>query len=201
MTLQNQLIIFAKWPRAGQVKTRLAADIGTAKALQFYRKNTDDLMRRVGGDARWQTSVALTPDHAPALPLFGYCPVRSQGGGDLGARMYRAMAAAPPGPVIIVGSDIPGIRAAHIAKAFNLLGRNDAVIGPAHDGGYWLVGMRRRPMTDNPFSGVRWSSVHTLGDTLRNLDRRRVALIDTLVDVDRVDDLKLIARPDAAISQ
>ncbi len=95
----------------------------------------------------------------------------------------------PPGPVIIVGCDIPDITAAHIAKAFRALGRHDAVFGPATDGGYWLVGLRRRPCFTDPFGKVRWSTPHALGDTLANLAGRSVATIETLSDVDDGADL------------
>ncbi len=96
----------------------------------------------------------------------------------------------PPGPVVIVGSDIPDIAPNHIAKAFRALGDNDAVFGPATDGGYWLVGLRRRPRFLDPFAGVRWSSVHALADTLANLAGRRVAFVDLLSDVDDGDSLR-----------
>lgn len=189
--MTRQLVIFAKYPASGRVKTRLARDIGTARALQFYRASLTALLRRVGHDARWHTRIALAPDTAQTLPGHDGYDYISQGGGDLGARMGRVFETAPPGPVVIIGADIPGINAAHIAQAFDLLGRNDAVLGPAHDGGYWLIGLKRSPKTCVPFSGVRWSSPHTLGDTLANLHGQRVALLDTLVDVDTGADLAL----------
>ena len=83
-------------------------------------------------------------------------------------------------PSIIVGSDIPAIEAEHIAQAFRLLGRNDAVFGPAADGGYWLIGLKRMPKALAPFAGVRWSSPHALADTLANLKGKRVAFAATL---------------------
>ena len=88
------------------------------------------------------------------------------------------------GPIIIVGTDIPGIRAGHIADAFRLLRRHDAVFGPAGDGGYWLVGLRRCPNVLDIFRGVRWSGPHALGDTVANLDGRSVGYAATLRDVD-----------------
>ena len=109
---------------------------------------------------------------------------RPQGGGDLGVRMQHIFDWKPPGPVVIVGTDVPAIRPAHIAEAFRLLGRHDAVFGPATDGGYWLVGLRRRPRVSCPFANVRWSSPHALSDTLTNLECRTVAFVATLSDVD-----------------
>ena len=99
--------------------------------------------------------------------------------------MARAAAAAPPGPVIIVGSDIPDIRPRHVIRAFRLLGRHDAVFGPAADGGYWLVGVRDQRVLPSLCAGVRWSTEHALADTLSNLGTgRHAALADTLNDID-----------------
>jgi glycosyltransferase A (GT-A) superfamily protein (DUF2064 family) len=117
-------------------------------------------------------------------------PRLSQGPGDLGTRMARPFAALPPGPVVIVGSDIPDLRRAHVARAFAALDCHDLVFGPAADGGYWLVGARRRPLPPRLFANVRWSSPHALADTLANLEHGfSVALLDTLTDVDTGADL------------
>ncbi len=113
-----------------------------------------------------------------------------QGGGDLGSRMHRIFASLPPGPAVIVGSDIPAIRPAHIAEAFKLLGKADAVLGPAHDGGYWLIGLKRMPTVLRPFAGVRWSSAYALADTVANLDGERVAFASMLSDVDSAADFR-----------
>jgi glycosyltransferase A (GT-A) superfamily protein (DUF2064 family) len=87
---------------------------------------------------------------------------------------------------VIVGSDIPELAPRHVAAAFRALGDHDAVIGPAPDGGYWLIGFRRRPRVPaGLFAGVRWSSAHALADTRASLPpRASVALLGTLEDVD-----------------
>ena len=90
----------------------------------------------------------------------------------------------PPGPVVLIGGDIPGITPAMIARAFRRLGHADAVFGPANDGGYWLVGLKRRPRFVDPFTGVRWSTEHALADTAANLAGMRIDMIDALDDVD-----------------
>ena len=156
-----------KAPVAGRVKTRIAAELGVAAAVRFARHSLASLLRRVGADGRWSTTLAVTPDIAAASRLWPRgVPRVSQGGGDLGARMQRLFERTPPGPLVLIGTDIPGITRAHIAAAFRLLGRHDAVFGPATDGGYWLVGVRRRPRVLRPFRGVRWSTQHALADTL-----------------------------------
>jgi rSAM/selenodomain-associated transferase 1 len=187
--MQNHLVIFARAPRLGRVKSRLARDIGPLAALIFYRRNLEALLRRIAADRRWQCWVAVTPDadvHAwrswpRAATLIG------QGPGDLGARMGRAMRSLPPGPVVIVGADIPDIGADHIAAAFRALGRYQVVFGPAADGGYWLVGQRRRPWPTRRlqmFKNVRWSTPHALADTLKNIPDSDVAFLATLEDID-----------------
>lgn len=188
MSLDPQLVIMAKTPLIGRVKTRLARDIGGVEAVRFFRTASAGLIRRLARDPRWQTVLALTPDravHEPGIWPDGL-PRVAQGSGDLGARMGRLFRDLPPGPVVIVGADIPAIEAAHVAAAFAALGRHDAVLGPAEDGGYWLVGLKRRPRIADIFNGVRWSSVHTLEDTERNIRAAglKLARLESLADID-----------------
>lgn len=186
--MDRQLVVMAKAPRLGRVKTRLAREIGDVAALAFFRRTCGDLLRRVAPDPRWQTVLALTPDravHETGVWPQGV-PRIAQGGGDLGDRMGRLFRDMPPGPVVIVGGDIPGITRDHIARAFAALGRADTVLGPAEDGGYWLVGMKRFPRVAEIFQSVRWSSEDTLADTRANIKRAglTLALVDTLNDID-----------------
>ena len=179
------LVIMAKEPRCGAVKTRLARDIGAVAATQFYRRTLRGVSARLTRDMRWRTLIAVTPDSAIHAPVWPYgAGLVAQGEGDLGARMQRAFDCLPPGPIVIIGTDIPEISGRHIAQAFRKLGSNDAVLGPCDDGGYWLVGQRRSPRVRDMFAGVRWSSTHTLEDTLANLAGARVAMLEPLEDVD-----------------
>ena len=185
MTFRPTLIVFARLPVLGAVKRRLGRDIGAVAATGFYRHCLAGTVRRLAGDPRWRTWLAVTPDTAIDDGPWPAGPRREpQGQGDLGTRMARVLAAPPPGPAVLVGSDIPGIQPGHIARAFHLLGRHDAVFGPAVDGGYWLVGLRRRPRFIDPFGGVRWSGPHALADTLANLKGLRTATLDVLEDID-----------------
>jgi uncharacterized protein len=180
-----RLVIMARAPVAGTAKTRLVREIGLAVAMRFARHCTAALIARVGFDPRWQTSLCVTPD---ASRYSRHWPCRlarvPQQHGDLGRRMQRVLDFARPGPVVMVGTDIPAIRPAHIAAAFRALGRVQCVFGPATDGGYWLVGVRRRPRVPRPFGRVRWSSEHALADTLGNLAGQPVGYVATLSDVD-----------------
>ncbi|HTZ79662.1 MAG TPA: TIGR04282 family arsenosugar biosynthesis glycosyltransferase [Stellaceae bacterium] len=187
MTSRRYLVVFLKAPRLGRVKSRLAADIGALAALRFYRGTSARLLRRLGRDRRWRLALAVTPRSALGAGDWDARFARlDQGEGDLGARMARVFRALPPGPAVIVGSDIPDIAPRHIAAAFRALGRSDAVFGPAEDGGYWLVGLRRSPRVPaGLFADVRWSSAHALADTRASLPRKfEVALLETLEDVD-----------------
>jgi uncharacterized protein len=188
MSLTHHLVVMAKAPRAGQAKRRLARDIGTVAALAFYRAILHRLLRRVAHDPRWRVWLYVTPDRdAFAHGLWpARLPRRPQGGGDLGARMRKPLGELGPGPVAIVGGDIPDLDRRHVAAAFKALGGHDLVFGPASDGGYWLVGIRRRPRTPRLFHKVRWSSEQALADTLGGLGARpRVAMLEVLDDVDR----------------
>lgn len=192
------VIIFARAPRLGAVKRRLAAGIGAGGALRFYRTMLAATAWPIARDSRWRTILAITPPGARAdwarLAPPGTARM-AQVPGDLGRRMENAMAPFPR--AILIGSDIPGLGPADIAAGFRALGRADAVFGPALDGGFWLVGFGpRRPQ--HPFAKVRWSGPHALADTLANFHRHRVALLAPKRDVDTAADLRLLRQSDAA---
>lgn len=183
----HHLVVFAKTPRLGTVKTRLAADIGMVSAWAFARQSLKATVAPLAKDPRWRCWLALSPDTAvsrPAIwpPVYGLI---GQGAGGLGRRMARLAKEMPPGPVVIIGTDIPTIRPRHIAAAFQALGHHDAVFGPSRDGGYWLVGMKRRPVFREIFQNVRWSTEHALADTIANLPGHwSHGLLETLDDID-----------------
>jgi len=187
MTARARLVIFAKQPRRGQVKRRLAAGIGDAAALAFYRVALAGLIRRLARQRRWRTQLALTPDRPRhrGWPWPARVDRVAQGMGDLGQRMARAFRRADRRPMLIIGADIPEIQATHVLQAFRALARADLVFGPAPDGGYWLIGLRQGRLVDGMFKNVRWSTPHALADTRANLPRCwRVALLDQLDDID-----------------
>jgi uncharacterized protein len=187
MRLRRHLVLFVRAPALGSGKRRLARDIGDVAALRFERLMLARLLRRLGSDRRWHLRIAVAPDrarHRKRLWPHGV-PVVAQGAGDLGERMQRALTACPPGPAVLVGTDIPALGPHHIAAAFHLLGHYDVVFGPAADGGFWLVGARRSPRLPPLFGQVRWSNPHTLEDALAGLQRRvSVGIAATLKDID-----------------
>lgn len=185
-----------KEPRPGRVKTRLGRDLGMTAAAWWFRHQSRALLRRVQ-DPRWQLVLAVAPDRAGITSRVwpAHLTRWPQGRGNLGDRMGRMLRGAPPGPVCVIGADIPGITAAHIANAFNALRAKDVVFGPAHDGGYWLIGLKRsRPIPPRLFANVRWSTEHALADTITTLPNHRIAQIATLKDVDTIDDLPMTNR-------
>jgi rSAM/selenodomain-associated transferase 1 len=181
------LVLFGRVPQRGAVKRRLAASIGQADTIRFYRTLLAALPQRLR-DPRWRIVLALTPQRAPWRLPRG-CSRVEQGRGDLGARMRRVLGKGA-GPVVLVGTDIPDVSRALIAAAFRQLLRHRFAFGPSEDGGYWLVGIRgRRPCSSSLFRGVRWSSESALADTLATLPFGASAgFVATLRDIDNGED-------------
>lgn len=190
--MKRTLIIFVKAPAAGRVKTRLAKALGPARAAAVYRRLCANTIAQASRGP-WRTVLAVDP--VPAIAGFENLWPRQfhrtpQGRGDLGARMRRLIDAAPSGPVVIIGSDAPALRARHIREAFKALAGADCAVGPAPDGGYWLIGFSRRRGRAPRFERVRWSSEHALGDTIRSLPAGfRIARLGDLADIDDAADL------------
>jgi rSAM/selenodomain-associated transferase 1 len=190
--VKDTVVVFARAPRLGTVKRRLAKDIGDRAALRFHTRTLLLLLRGLRREHRFRTVLALTPDG-----VRDRLPVRvariGQGRGDIGDRMDAVCRRFRRGNVAIIGSDIPEANAADLRAAFRALGAHDAVFGPAEDGGYWLVALGpRRPA--QPFVKARWSTEYALADTLRNFRGRRVAHLRMLRDVDTACDLATYPR-------
>jgi len=184
-----------KEPRPGRVKTRLGKDIGLTASAWWFRHQVAALLRRIESP-KWDVALAVAPDiegmnsrvwpeHLPRIP---------QGRGDLGDRMARVFHTVASGPICVIGADIPGINRERISEAFKALGNHDAVYGPADDGGYWLVGMKRAGAVPNQlFEGVRWSTEFALADSKASMKGLRIAEVATLRDVDTLADLKALS--------
>lgn len=179
------IIVFARAPRLGTVKRRLARGIGDRAALRFHQATLASLLWRLSRDRRLETVLAVTPDRAFVRLPPGVRRI-DQGRGDIGQRMHAALARFPRRPAAVIGSDIPAATVGDVMAGFRALGSADAAFGPATDGGYWLVALGpRRPA--RPFADARWSTRHALADTLRNFTGRRVALLRPLSDVDTIE--------------
>ncbi|MCC3152456.1 TIGR04282 family arsenosugar biosynthesis glycosyltransferase [Hymenobacter sp. BT770] len=191
-----QLLVFARVPALGQVKTRLAAGVGDTEALAIYHELlgiTRAAIAEAGVAATvWLAGTAGPEPTALEAQEWAQLTARSQQAGDLGQRMTAAFAAAFAAgaeKVAIIGTDCPGLRPEHLTEAFALLSQHDVVLGPATDGGYYLLGLRQ-PQPEL-FQNKAWSTETVLADTVADARRlgRRVALLPELHDVDTAEDL------------
>jgi hypothetical protein len=192
--LSDAVLVFVRAPEAGRVKTRLAAGIGAPAALRVYVRLAEHALAqaRASGAA---VRVHFTPaDAGEAVrawlgPGAAYLP---QAEGDLGERMrgaFDAAFAAGFRRVVVIGSDLPELSPELLRRAFALLDGREAVLGPARDGGYYLLGLRR-PVPD-VFHGIAWSTAEVLGATVARLRATGIepALLETLADLDEAADL------------
>jgi rSAM/selenodomain-associated transferase 2/rSAM/selenodomain-associated transferase 1 len=202
--MPERLIVFTRFPEPGKTKTRLIPALGAKGAARLQRQMTEHIM-----------ATAATLSNRPGLnievyheggnsglmrkwlgPQFSYRP---QGPGDLGQRMGRAFEAAFQGSkraAVIVGSDIPDISANIIQQAFEGLQKNDLVLGPARDGGYYLIGMKNTIPAETYsrlFNDINWGADKVLSQTLQTAreSRLRFILLESLGDVDRPADLHI----------
>jgi len=193
MAAAERLALFARAPVLGAVKSRLAASIGEAAALQAHRTLVEDALARLADRGGWALElwVAGDPEHADVTRWCSRYRVRAraQVGDDLGDRMRSTLAdmLVRGTRAVLAGCDCPTIDAGYVASAFAALDRSGLVLGPAEDGGYGLIGVRGT--VPDVFSGVRWGGADVLTATLA-----RAATLDvetTLLDeVWDVDDLK-----------
>nr|WP_319248592.1 glycosyltransferase [uncultured Celeribacter sp.] len=185
------LIVMLKTPVAGRVKTRLAGEIGRVPAAWWFRHNVQAVLRQLR-DPRWDMVLGVTPYSSLSSTVWPCdLPRIAQGAGDLGARMSHLLRQIGPRPACVIGGDIPGIRPAQIQNAFQALGAADAVVGPAPDGGYWLLGLAhpmRQPWGFLQY--VRWSTSAARRDTMASAPGLRWAEVDRLSDVDTLADLQ-----------
>ena len=185
---EPRIIIFVKAPRPGFVKTRLAAAIGNEAACGAYRQLAETVLAHLAPLPHLE--LRFTPDDAEdeiTHWLSDGWTAHPQGEGDLGERMHRAFTEAN-GPTIIIGSDCPEVQLSDLHAATEALQTHDAVIGPATDGGYWLIGLN----TPCPalFEEAEWSTKNVLQTTLAKADEAglSVQLLRELADVDTGED-------------
>ena len=191
--------LMAKFPQAGMVKTRLAATVGSDRALRIYEKLLQSILDTCAGLSADQflRSIYVTPlefvpvfaERYPGLDLY-----RAQSGADLGERMQQALDELLDCPgvdaAMLIGADIPDLSAELIARATTLLGAADLVLGPTVDGGYYLIGMTR--LHRELFTGVEWGSAEVLSATRTKAEQLglRLALLPELRDLDEAGDLE-----------
>lgn len=193
----NVLILFAKYPEAGRVKTRLAGELGSEAALEIYRQVLQDMIARTESSSGGYCRVLCydPPDRGGEFQknypgFFAYWP---QSSGDLGQRMARAFQQSfqeGAHQTILVGSDIPGLNETFIRDAFERLSKRDLILGPARDGGYYLIGAKSlHPFL---FQKIHWSTSQVLSETLVRAQENHldVELLSELSDIDTYEDYR-----------
>jgi rSAM/selenodomain-associated transferase 1 len=198
----NSVVVFGREPRPGRVKTRLAREIGAQAAAAVYHELLSATVQVADAiDADLVLSLADPPASGWVPPTV---PLEIQCDGDLGRRLEDAFERRFRDGyerVVVIGSDCPELDSHHIGEALDRLATSPVVLGPASDGGYWLIGQRSTARLD--LSGISWSSPTTLAATrrrLRDLGLRWQELAE-LRDVDRFEDLQwALESPDVASS-
>ncbi|MCA9080424.1 MAG: TIGR04282 family arsenosugar biosynthesis glycosyltransferase [Planctomycetaceae bacterium] len=194
--MSQQLILFARHPVPGQTKTRLGAGIGMERAAQFAEAFLLDLLDELRSDA-WHRTIAFSPKTAASRAWFAECAVAEdtlwpQPPQSLGSRLNSAceQAFTHADRVVIVGADCPLLTAGLVHTAFEQLTHHDCVLGPASDGGYYLIGLRR-PLPDL-FTDIPWSTAQVLPATLARLVQLDAThwLLPERFDIDNIADLE-----------
>ena len=186
------LVIMAKEPLPGRVKTRLAREVGSTVATWWFRHQLKKTIRTLN-DPRWDIIVSLSPDIFVKRRNFWSPEINCipQGRGNLGQKMRNIFKLFANRPICIIGGDIPGITRLEISEAFKKLASRKFVIGPAEDGGFWLIGHQGRAPA-KLFDGVRWSSPWAYLDTIQTFEDRSFSCISKLRDVDCLLDLEAV---------
>ncbi|MBN2644571.1 MAG: TIGR04282 family arsenosugar biosynthesis glycosyltransferase [Desulfuromonadaceae bacterium] len=165
------LLIFAKQPLPGQVKTRLCPPLTPTQAALFHACSLADTLEQVSRSRRFCPVLCYSGDAAYFQQHFPQLPRLPQGPGDLGARLtaaFAAMQALGAQRVCAIGSDSPDLPLVQIESAFDVLSESDFVTIPALDGGYVLIGSRREPSA--AFAGIAWSSEKVLAQTVARVE-------------------------------
>ena len=190
MKSKNLLLVFTRNPELGKVKTRLAKTIGDKAALKTYKillNHTAETIKNIECDKAIYYSVKVRENDIWNASYQKY----QQEGEDLGIRMFNAFKNSLESgykKVIIVGSDLYDLQEEHINKAFENLDSNDVVIGPAQDGGYYLLGLKKENKA--VFQHKNWGTSTVLNDTLQDLKNKSISFLEELNDIDTYEDLE-----------
>ncbi|MCU1350134.1 MAG: putative cytosolic protein [Acidobacteria bacterium] len=200
----RRLLLFARLPELGRVKTRLAAAIGDERALAVYEAMLRDLFAGLGTfengtelEVMWAPSESANGESL--IHAFGERNPAIQTGADLGDRLNMAFSERfffhRTEKVVAIGVDEPRLGRDVIEHAFALLESVDWVVGPATDGGYYLIGCRAAAFQSSVFSGIEWGTASVLGATMSRIgaNENTVAVLPERSDIDVVEDLRRFA--------
>ena len=188
---KNLLLVFTRNPALGKVKTRLAKTVGDKRALEIYTfllERTRDIAAKVTADKAVYYSVKIRENDIWDATIF---QKHLQVGEDLGIRMLHAFKngfETGYEKVLIIGSDLYDLTSETIENAFKALENNEVVIGPAEDGGYYLLGMNS--LEEKVFKNKDWGTETVRKDTLEDLKDKKVFLLGELNDVDVFEDIE-----------
>lgn len=191
MNSKKLLMIFTRNPELGKVKTRLSKSVGDIMALDIYQfllDKTKEVTKNISADKVVYYSEKITENDLWSSSLY---KKEVQFGDDLGAKMEYAFQTAFENnyeKVLLIGSDLYDLEPSHINEAFEKLKNKDVVIGPALDGGYYLVGLKKN--YPEIFKNKRWGTSSVRKDTLKNLEKVDVHLLPILNDVDVLEDIE-----------
>lgn len=181
-----RVAIFTRFPEPGRAKTRLIPALGAEGAAALHRRLAERTLAAVrAAGLPYRLHVTGAPP-AAFTDWLGLTDAMEQGEGDLGERLARA---GPPYPTLFIGTDAPDLDADLLVRAADSLAAHDAAIGPAEDGGYWLLGLARP--VPGVFRNIPWSTDRVFTDTQARLAEAGIepALLPCLADCDRPDDL------------
>jgi uncharacterized protein len=196
--MKNAVGVMARFPVEGRTKTRLAADLGQSKALDIYGKCAGAVFHEVGAlrdnVAKYVFFTGLASAAKAAAWTGPGFTVKPQVGRDLGQRLQNAfdfLFSAGADKAILLASDTPDISSLIITKALDALKSRDVVLGPSHDGGYYLIGMRT--LHHELFIGIRWGSSEVLAHTVDRINSLGLTLhlLPELIDIDNAADYEL----------
>jgi|TARA_B100001059_G_C17550939_1_gene435225 rSAM/selenodomain-associated transferase 1 len=191
ITSKNLLLIFTRNPEFGKVKTRLARDIGHQAALDIYKfllAHTAKICTPLDTEKAVYYSEEIPNNDLWNAAVF---QKKKQVGEDLGERMQNAFAEGfhlGYSKIIIIGSDLYDIETKDLEQAFNVLNNHEIVIGPAEDGGYYLLGMKQ--LHPKLFKNKNWGTATVLQDTINELKKSNYKLLEKRNDVDLYSDIK-----------
>ena len=193
MNQKNLLIVFTKNPELGKCKTRLAKTIGDINALKVYKhllQHTAKVTQEIKADKEvFYSQEPIQKDDFSST----YFSKKTQTGLDLGEKMNNAFQQGflnKYEKVVIIGSDLFDLETTDIEEAFAQLEQSDYVMGPAKDGGYYLLGMKK--FTPEIFQQINWSTSTVLEETLQLLENKKVVLLQEKNDIDTIEDIKHI---------
>jgi rSAM/selenodomain-associated transferase 1 len=193
---KRSILLFARVPEKGRVKTRLTKKLSPETVLRLYKFFVEDILESIR-ERGYDTTVCYHPPEGSSkmMAWLEYAvDLEPQTGSNLGERMQQAFLQVFSRGVdraVLIGSDIPDLDIRIVDKAFSALVKNDVVIGPAVDGGYYLIGFRAKSFNKHIFTDVPWGTDYVFRKTIQMMDKERLSkrILPLWQDIDTFEDL------------